>query len=87
MTFSERKLSLFKQQKTFDKKNNSCFTRTFSPLIWRQDLYLCGWPHKGISGMMSITITKLRYLKGTIGFLKKKSARCDAMQDHTIFHS
>ena len=61
------------RRKTFDKKNNSCFTRTFSPLIWRQDLYLCGWPHKGISGMLSITVTNLRYLEGVISRRDAKS--------------
>ena len=45
---------------------------------WRQDLYLCGCPHKGISGKMSITVTKSRYLEGRIGFFeKKKSVRRD----------
>ena len=33
-------------------------------ITWRPDLYLCGWPHKGISGMMSITVMKSRYLEG-----------------------
>ena len=70
------------RRQTFDQKNNSCFTRTFSPLIWKQDLYLCGWPHKGISGM-SITVTKSHYLEGRIGFLKKNQR--GMTQDHAIF--